>query len=218
MRTMRRAVTIKGVDYTYSERTFILETEEKYEEVLRLNPKPHDELQPNQLPGIFPEAGPAVRRLIKEDTERLKEIAEFEKRVRRKLFDRYRPLDFDFMVALAMAVTGMTEERDWLTLRLARNELFIKRLKWASMPNTGKKFVDIMTLKTVPITNFITFDGMGFAKSLWVNEKHGSMYYYKKENRVWCFSSGKGGDVIDVYGIIFNCSAKEAMQALQKFL
>jgi len=57
--------------------------------------------------------------------------------------------------------------------------------------------------KRVPVERFVEFNSQKKAKSLWKKEeKTPSMHLYSDKNRVYCFSSGKGGDVIDVVMIL----------------
>jgi hypothetical protein len=78
---------------------------------------------------------------------------------------------------------------------------------------SGEGTLDIEKAKQVPVNNFIQFRG-GFARCLWHNDKNPSMHYYKKLNRVKCFSCGKGGDVIDVVQKLHSCSFEEAVRRL----
>jgi len=69
--------------------------------------------------------------------------------------------------------------------------------------------------KQVPITKFVEFDNSGFATSVWnQDEDTPSMKYYPEENRVYCFSAGKGGDVIDIVQEKFNLSFKDAVKMI----
>lgn len=78
---------------------------------------------------------------------------------------------------------------------------------------------DIETLKRVPISNFIKFGRNNKAKSIFKqDDKTPSMHYYEEENRVFCFATSKGGDVIDVVMTIHNCSFKEAVDIISRYL
>jgi len=56
---------------------------------------------------------------------------------------------------------------------------------------------DIELAKQVPITNFAEFNGAGFTKCLWHEEKTASLHLLPTQNAVWCFSCCKRFDVID---------------------
>lgn len=74
----------------------------------------------------------------------------------------------------------------------------------------------IAAAKTVPIPIFLKFNREKKGKCLWHEEKNPSMHFYEKQNRVWCFSCGQGGDVIDVVQKLNNCGLKEALQLILK--
>lgn len=91
-----------------------------------------------------------------------------------------------------------------------RNEL-VRAMKYFWR---GKKAFDntrILTAKQVPIDLFIKFNRQGFAKCVWHNDSNPSMYYYKKQNRVKCFSCGGHGDVLDVIQKIREVTLKDAI-------
>lgn len=95
----------------------------------------------------------------------------------------------------------------------------IKRLKgYLQLNKLGKQDnakINIEKAKSVPIDTFIKFNRAGFAPCIWHNEKTGSMYYYRKSNKVKCFGCQKSGDVIDVIKEIRKCSFIEAVNILQ---
>lgn len=69
--------------------------------------------------------------------------------------------------------------------------------------------------KEVPISDFIKFNTAGFARSVWnPKDSNPSMKYYKNENRVYDYSSGRGGDAVDVAQVIWGVSFKEAVEKL----
>lgn len=75
--------------------------------------------------------------------------------------------------------------------------------------------LNVERAKQVPITKFVEFNKSGFATSVWnPSEDTPSMKYYPDENRVHCFSAGKGGDVIDVVQQKFNLNFKEAIKMI----
>jgi DNA primase len=74
---------------------------------------------------------------------------------------------------------------------------------------------DFIRAKNVPISSFIKFDSRGYARSVWnPNEKSPSMKYYAEENRVWDYSTGQGGDVVDVVMVMFGLKFKAALDKL----
>lgn len=69
--------------------------------------------------------------------------------------------------------------------------------------------------KAYPISSLIKFNRAHKACCLWHNEKTPSMHYYEKNNRVYCFSCGKGADAIDVFMQLNNCSFQAAIEFLK---
>lgn len=57
---------------------------------------------------------------------------------------------------------------------------------------------DIQRVKQIKISDLHKFNSAGFATSIYnITEKTPSMKYWEKNNRYKCFSSDKGGDVIN---------------------
>ena len=89
----------------------------------------------------------------------------------------------------------------------------LKELKIVSNIKSGIEF-NIDTIKLIPITDWLTFNRAGFTRCIWHEEKSGSLKYYKKNNKVFCFGCGKHGDVIDVVQQLKNCDFKTALEYL----
>lgn len=68
--------------------------------------------------------------------------------------------------------------------------------------------------KAYPVENLVEFRHLK-ARCVWHEDTNPSMHWYKKNNTVYCFSCSKGGDAIDVYMALHNCSLPEAVAALQ---
>lgn len=90
----------------------------------------------------------------------------------------------------------------------AQVENHIRRLRFNSKSKDKKGPIsprDIEQAKAYPISQLLDFDRQGFCKSLWrPEEKTASMKYYPKTNHVYCFSSKKKSDAIDVYAHLHN--------------
>lgn len=98
-------------------------------------------------------------------------------------------------------------QQHWLELK--------RLLKLSQNPKTKNLNQNNITeAKRVPIERFIQFNRQGFAKSIWNNENTPSMFYYRKQNRVYDFSSGRGGDVIDVVAEIYNVDFNAAINII----
>ena len=72
----------------------------------------------------------------------------------------------------------------------------------------------IARAKSHPITELLKFNREHKALCIWHAEKTPSLHYFKKNNTVWCFGCGKGGDAIDVYRQLFNCTFGTAVDNL----
>jgi len=68
--------------------------------------------------------------------------------------------------------------------------------------------------KEYPIENLLDFDGGGFIKCLWHEEKTGSCKLYKNSNIVYCFGGCGKKDSIDVYMQLHNVTLSEAIKKL----
>lgn len=75
---------------------------------------------------------------------------------------------------------------------------------------------DILKAKDRPLTDFIKFNRQGYASCIWHNDKVPSMYYYKKSNRVYCFSCNQYGDTINIIQKLYNVNFKDAVKFLIK--
>lgn len=74
----------------------------------------------------------------------------------------------------------------------------------------------VMRAKMSDMRELLKFGPGGNAACIFHKEKTGSLHYYEKENRAFCFGGcGRGYDPIDVYRQLNNCSFKEAVEALQ---
>jgi len=75
---------------------------------------------------------------------------------------------------------------------------------------------DLLKAKAVPIPKFIEFNKDNTARCIFHSEKTPSMYYYEKQNKVYCFGCSKGGDVIDVVQKMNSVGLKEAINLILK--
>jgi len=72
----------------------------------------------------------------------------------------------------------------------------------------------IRIAKQIPVDKYIDFNAAGQAKCIWHNDSHPSMYYYKNQNRVKCFSCGQMGDTIDVIMQLYDTDIKGALKII----
>ncbi len=72
----------------------------------------------------------------------------------------------------------------------------------------------IENARQVPLDTLIQFNKAGFATCLWHTEKHASMKYWVKENKVKCFGCGKSADSIEVVRHLYDYDFKNAVNYL----
>lgn len=84
--------------------------------------------------------------------------------------------------------------------------------KWK--PSTEISEESIANAKSVPMDRLIQFNKAGFANCLWHSEKHASMKYWVKENKVKCFGCGKLADSIEVARHLYDYDFKQAVNYL----
>lgn len=68
--------------------------------------------------------------------------------------------------------------------------------------------------KQVPIGEYIQFNKKGDALCINHDDKHPSMHWFKKNNRVKCFACGYSADVIDVVQKLFTLTTGEAIKKI----
>lgn len=68
--------------------------------------------------------------------------------------------------------------------------------------------------RAVPISEYIQFNKQGNAPCINHDDKHPSMHYFKKNNKVKCFPCGFNGDTIDVVMKLFSLTAGEAIKKI----
>lgn len=73
---------------------------------------------------------------------------------------------------------------------------------------------EIARAKAVPLGELLPFNSAGFTKCTFHNENHGSMKWYRKDNRFACFGCGKSGDSVDIVMKSQGCSFIDAIKFL----
>lgn len=74
---------------------------------------------------------------------------------------------------------------------------------------------ELTRAKSYPIDQLIKFGRDNKACCIFHEETGASMHYYKNKNRFFCYGCSKGGDVLDIYQKLNNCSLSEAIKNLQ---
>lgn len=70
--------------------------------------------------------------------------------------------------------------------------------------------------RSVPIDNFIKFDSQKNALCINHPDKHPSMHWFKKNNKVKCFVCGYNGDAVDVVQKLHGLSVGEAIKKINE--
>jgi hypothetical protein len=179
------------------------------EEVEILDREHHEPeyFQESQMLNIFPEATKYVRARLKELGEQFRMLDDLESKTYENLQVSVpnaveREKVFNFLDATFISPKFKKLEREQHKLK--------QMLGWKNKKHT----FSLRIAKSKLITELLKFDSGGYARCIWHHESTPSLKYYKEDNHVFCFGCGKGGDVIDVYSQINNCSLAEAIKAL----
>jgi len=133
-------------------------------------------------------------------------------------------LEYDLRINERFSAFSQKDTCDSLLLQneIKREELLEEQARNKEMldfmgTRTGRQVRDfsmeLERAKSYPIDRLIKFTRLK-AKCIWHNDNNPSMHYYKKKNKVYCFSCKKGGDVFDVVMQLNNCNLKEAISFL----
>jgi len=166
---------------------------------------------------IFPEAKPIVKRELREELrevkKRMADIETFYTEQKEKIQNTEK--SYHSAIMIIETITEYCErERADLIDKEKRIRFNLARLD-GKVPRGEIGAEEITRAKEYPISELIEFR-YGMAKCLWHNEKTASMHYYKKENRVHCFSCNKGWDSVDVVMRQSGISFVEAVLRLNK--
>jgi len=106
---------------------------------------------------------------------------------------------------------------DWRQILLDKNEAqraeTYKKLKMLTYkPKEGE--LDIPRARAYPITDLLEFNRAKKTLCLWHNDKHPSLSYNPKTNKVKCFSCNMWADSIDICMKLNNLTFKEAVGVL----
>lgn len=97
-----------------------------------------------------------------------------------------------------------------------RYDFYNQKLKYKPREyrSVGDAQDSIARARSVSITEYIQFNKQGDALCINHTDKHPSMHYFKKNNKVKCFPCGFNGDTIDVVMKLFNLTAGEAIKKI----
>lgn len=105
-------------------------------------------------------------------------------------------------------------QRDFLLQKKVDTEFSLELLGSGKKRKQSADFLlAIEKAKLYPVDKLVTFVRRK-ALCVWHQDSDPSMHYYPKKNNVWCFSCERGGDAVDVYQAMKECSLKEAVEYL----
>jgi hypothetical protein len=113
------------------------------------------------------------------------------------------------------------EKNAELRQKLQSNRDEIDRML-AFMGRGGKRKIknfqlELARAKAFPIDKLLDFSNNRLkTQCVWHEDSNPSLYYYRKNNTVWCFACGNGGDSIDVVRQMKKCSLPEAIKFINQ--
>jgi len=162
--------------------------------------------RPFEIARIFPESKTYLLGRNKKIGEELQRLMEIDRKIN-DVFSAFSKKDTRELLLFDNSL-----KRDDFLFEQKRNKEIL-----ACMGSKGKRIRDfnaqLEQARTYPIDRLIRFTHLK-AKCIWHNDKTPSMHYYKKKNKVYCFSCKKGGDVLDVVMQQRGCDLREAISFL----
>lgn len=162
--------------------------------------------RPFELARIFPESKTYLLARNKEIAEELQKLQDQDRKISAKL------MAFKDKELREEMLRKNEDKRFYLNAERDRNKEVL-----SCMGTKGKRIRDfnmeLERARDYPIDRLIKFTRLK-AKCIWHTDRSPSLHYYKKKNKVYCFSCKKGGDVFDVVMQLNNCNLKEAISFL----
>jgi len=120
----------------------------------------------------------------------------------------------------AWAIRRSTERKEQLEKIL--NSWQYKKDFYAGKIKDDKAPLDIEQAKSAPIEAVVGYPGEKRGKNIWFkcplhSESAASMCWYPEQKRWWCYGESRGGDLIDMFQAINNCSFIDAVRHLVKY-
>ncbi len=169
-------------------------------------------MSPSEIVATFPAAKMTVKELMNECELWLEEYRQNEQTVREHLSSKVPMYNIEIASKLVMIQRYGNAKEIW------EEKLRVLRRYW-SLYNPKKTSdgsitdADIIKAKEYPIRELVDVK-RGNARCVWhTPDKNPSMHIYP-DNHVYCFSCGKGGDVIAIYQTLNNCDFVTAVRAL----
>lgn len=192
---------------------YITMTDEEFEFLGRFKKPEVFSLTPNQLAEEFPEAKTFVKRRLKEINKELSLLSGEEIKMQNWVRGRVKVVQQQNVIDFNTALFFQPKRED-----LKKDQERLSRILMFMEPKTSgasHRFTERLALaREFPIPKLIAFNGAGFAKCIWHDEKSGSMKYYRKQNKVYCFGCRYGGDAIDVMMRLQGLTLSGAVDAL----
>ena len=162
---------------------------------------------PHELATEFKEATPTIKRNIKEKKEELARLVDVENHIKVWCYKNCSPKEREMEEWYYTLIFV-----DCFRVRIEKSIEKLERILSYMKKGKGGE-LDVQKARQRPISDFIEFNGFGFARSIWnTSDKTPSMKYYRKENRVHCFSTGEDEDVIGVVMQLRNCKFIDAVK------
>lgn len=166
----------------------------------------------NDLAKEFHDQASTIKKVLKEKREKLQDLITREQNIKNWVYKNCKPKDMDYR-EWYLTFVYVTVDKYSLELFIDKLEKVLFYMK-KRIDYTSDK-IDVERARQRPISDFIRFDRSGFATSIWnTSDKTPSMKYYKKNNRVHCFSTGEDEDVIGVVMQLHGCTFIEAVKII----
>lgn len=168
-------------------------------------------LRPHELAEIFPESKTYLNERRRELAVLLEELLEEDRKIEAdpelgKFINKEKKEHAKALVQI---------KRDRLLEERAENDTILSFLNPRKSKAVKDFQIELARAKTYPIDKLLPFK-RNKTKCLWHSDSDPSLYYYRKDNRVHCFSCGKGGDAVDVVMQMKGVSIGDAIAFLNK--
>lgn len=202
-------ITVKDSPY-FEDKTIVLDAEElenlerhayEYEKNReRLHTRPHE------LAEMFPEARTYLNARKRGIKKELQGLLERDREINAKYSDFKDKETREFMLST------VERQRQSLLSEMKNNDLIVSFMGGGQ--KRGKDMaLNLQRAKDYPIDQLVKVKH-NKALCVWHNDTNPSMHYYRKTNKVYCFSCNKGGDAIDVVMQMKGCELPEAVAFL----
>ena len=174
-----------------------------------------DQLTTNKIAATFTGISSDLEDIIDRQKDRLEEIRQHEEDIKEYLLREYPNSIRKREQAQKEWFKAITWRKKFhLQHRIEENEKILDQMKVFENIPEETDLPDASEVKDRPIENFLDFNKQNKRPCIFCSDTSGDMHYYEEDNRVYCFSCQKGGDVIDVIQEVRGCTFKEALKFL----